>query len=101
MSDIKQVLEAVSTALGVIKTIADTPGLNVLPYVSVVSSAIGAIQAAAGVGINVIPYVQKLQATFAGGTPSQADIDDLQRQIEELESLVDAALPPKEPGEPD
>ena len=41
MADVKQILDAVDTALGYVKALADTPGVNALPYVSTISSVIG------------------------------------------------------------
>lgn len=97
---INDVLTAVDTALTVIKTIAETPGVNMLPYAGLVSSAITAIQAAERLSINIAPYVIALKDTFSGGVPSQADMDALDQKIALLNAEINAALPPAEPGEP-
>lgn len=97
--DIKGILDAVSTALGVIKGIADTPGVNLIPYVSTVSSAIGVIQLAVGQGKNVVDLVTSLKSTFAGGVPTQAQLDALDARIAAARAKLHAPLPAKEEGE--
>lgn len=102
MSDLKSVLDAIDTAMGVVKTVADLPGVNLVPYVSTISSAIGALHAAYTVGQNIMPYVDAIKDTFSGdGPPSQDKLDALDAKIAELEAKVQAPLPPKEDGEPD
>jgi len=49
----------------------------------------------------VLPYVTAIKDTFSGGVPTQAQLNDLDVKIMELEAMVDAPLPPKEDGEPD
>jgi len=100
-TSISDVLTAVDTALGVIKTVAETPGVNLLPYASVVSSAITAIQAAEKIGMDIAPYVIALKDTFSGGVPTQADMDALDAKIALLNAEIDADLPEKDPTEPD
>lgn len=99
MADLKQVLDAVNSALSVIKTVTNTPGVSAIPYVSTISAAISAIQAAESVGMNIVPYVTAISDTFSGGTPTQAALDALDAKIAELEAQVQAPLPPKEEGE--
>ena len=99
--NLTQVLDAVNAALSVIKTVANTPGVNMIPYVSTVSSAISVLQAAYSAGKNITPYVEAIANTFSGGVPTQAELDALDAQIAELEAQVDAPLPPKEDGEPE
>lgn len=102
MSTLKEVLDAVNTALGVIKTVAETPGINMIPYVNTISGAISALQTAYSVGQNIIPYVIAIKDTFSGeGLPSQDKLDALDAKIAELEAKVQAPLPPKEDGEED
>ena len=101
MTDIKQLLDTFNTVAGVIKTVAETPGVNMLPYASTVSSAISALQAGLNAGANILPYVTAIKDTFSGGVPSQEQLDALDAKIAELEALVDAPLPPAEPGEPE
>ena len=100
MTTINDVLSSVNTALGVIKTVAETPGVNLLPYASVVSSAISAIQTAEEIGINIAPYVMALKDTFSGGVPTQEEMDALDNKIALLNAEIDAPLPDPEPGEP-
>lgn len=101
MADLKQVLDAVNSALSMIKTIADTPGASVIPYVSTISSAISVIQAAEAAGENILPYVTAIKDTFTGTVPTQADLDALNAKIDELRAKVQAPLPPPEEGEED
>jgi hypothetical protein len=97
-----QVLDAINGALSVIKAVANTPGLNVIPYAATISSAISAIQAAESLGMNILPYITAIKDTFSpGNTPSAADVAALDAKIAELEIEVAAALPPKEDGELD
>lgn len=101
MADLKQVLDAVNSALSMIKTIADTPGADVIPYVSTISSAISVIQAAEAAGENILPYVTAIKDTFTGSVPTQADLDALDAKIDELRAKVQAPLPSPEEGEED
>lgn len=99
--DIKQLVETFNSVASVIKTVADTPGVNMIPYATTVSSAIGALQTAVNAGVNILPYVIAIKGTFDGGVPTQAQLDALDAEIARLEALVDAPLPPKEDGEPE
>ncbi len=101
MTDLSQVLTAINSALSVINTVANTPGINIIPYAATISSAISAIQTAESLAINIIPYVTAISDTFSGGVPTQAQLDALDAKIAELEALVQAPLPPKEEGEDD
>lgn len=103
MANLTQVLDAIDNALGVLKTIADTPGVSMIPYVGTVSGAIGALRTAYSVGKNITPYVTAIADTFKGdgSIPTQAQLDALDAKIAELEAKVDAPLPPAEPGEPE
>jgi len=97
----QQILDTVNSVLETLKTVANLPGVNMIPYVSTVSGAISAIQAAAAIGINIAPYLTALKDTFEGKVPTQAEMDALDAKIASLEALVDAPLPDKEAGEPD
>ena len=101
MADIIQILDAVNSALTVIKTVANTPGVSAIPYVATVSSAISALQTAYAVGKDITPYVLAIKDTFTGDVPTQAQLDALDAKIAELETLVDEPLPPAETGEPE
>lgn len=100
---LKDLLEAVDNAMVVVKQVADTPGINLIPYVSTVSSVIGATHAAYLAGKNIEPYVKALAGTFTGGgaVPTEAELAALNARIAVLEAKIDAPLPPKEEGEPD
>lgn len=98
---ITSVLSAVGTALNVIGGLAKTPGINLLPYVSTVSSVVDVAQAALTQGQNVASLVADLQSTFAGGVPTDAQLAALDARIATARAALDAPLPPAEPGEPD
>jgi hypothetical protein len=100
MATAQQILDTVNTVLNTLKTISNLPGVNMIPYVSTVSGAISAIQAAAAIGINIAPYLTALKDTFSGKTPTQDELDALDMKIVELEALVDEPLPDPEEGEP-
>lgn len=101
MADIKGILSAVGTALGVIKSLADTPGVNLIPYVSTVSSAISVAQLALSQGQNIATLVSDLESTFSGGVPTQDQLDTLDTRIAAARAKLHAPLPPKEDGEED
>lgn len=95
----KQAFNAVNTALGVIAGAGDIPGVNLIPYVSVVSSAAKAIKMGLNAAVNVAPYVEAVRETFADGLPTPEKLSALDAKIGELRALVNAPLPPREDGE--
>lgn len=97
----KNAFDAVETALGVISSAGSTPGINLIPYVGVVSSAAGTLKLALDTGVKVAPYVVALKNTFSGGLPTTAELAVLDAKIGELRAIVHAPLPPKEYGEED
>lgn len=99
--DFKSLLDTFANVAGVIKSVAETPGINLLPYVSTVSNAIGAIQVAVKLGQNVSEHITALNDTFANGIPSQDKLDALNARIALLRAKIHAPLPPKEEGEPE
>lgn len=101
--DLNQVLTTVNGVLTVLKTVADTPGINMIPYVAVASTAITALQAALNAGRNIAPYVQAIAGTFGDGSkvPTEEEVQALDLKIAELEADIQAPLPPAEEGEPD
>lgn len=102
MSSISSILEAIDKAMAVVKTIADTPGVNLIPYVSTLSGVIGTVHMAYTAGENIEPFIQALSDTFTKpGTPTPADMAALDAKIAALEAQIDAPLPPKEDGEPE
>lgn len=99
---LQQILDAVDNALTVVKTIADTPGVNLIPYVSTISSFIGVAQAITGAGRDVGPLIQKFTDTFSSGSaPTEADMAALDADIAAEEAKLQAPLPPPDAGEPD
>lgn len=101
MADWKQALSVISNALSVISAAGSTPGINLIPYVSTVAAAAGALNAALNAGVKIAPYVEAIKDTFAGGLPTEEKRTALDAKISELEAQLDAPLPPKEDGEPD
>lgn len=99
--DWKNAFNAVETALGVISSAGSTPGINLIPYVGVVSSAAGALKLALDTGVKVAPYVIALKNTFSGGLPTKDDLAALDAKIGELRAIVHAPLPAREDGEED
>jgi hypothetical protein len=99
--DIKGLLDAVGTALGVIKSAADLPGVNLIPYVSTVSSVIGVAQIAISQGQNIANLVTDLKDTFSGGLPTDAQLAALDARIAAARTKLHAPLPEKEEGEED
>lgn len=102
MSNLQNILSTLNTALGVLKTVTETPGINALPYVNTISSALRAIEIGVNAGANVLPYVEALAATFTQDkVPTEAELAALDAKIAELEAKVNAPLPEKEEGEDD
>ena len=101
--DLEKVVNTVDGVLTVLKTIADTPGVNLLPYAAVASSAIGALKLAISAGRDIAPYVEAIGSTFGDGStvPSEAEVAALDEKIIALEAAVQAPLPVPEEGEED
>jgi len=99
--DIHALLDAFGNVASVVKTIADTPGINMIPYASTVSSAVSAIQAGIRLGENVTTQINALRDTFANGVPTKAQLDALDARIETLRAKIHSPLPEKEEGEED
>lgn len=98
---IQSVLDAVGTALGVIKSLADTPGVNLLPYVNTVSSVIGVAQIALVQGKSIANLVADLKVTFDGGAPTLEQLAALDARIAAARAKLHAPLPDREEGEPE
>jgi hypothetical protein len=99
-TSLTSVLGALSTALGAIKTAADLPGVNLIPYVSTVSSFIGLAQLAISQGQNISNLVTDLKTTFAGGLPTDEQLAALDARIAVARTKLHAPLPSPEEGEP-
>lgn len=99
MNGFKGLLDAVVTALGVVQTAGNLPGVNLIPYVSTIASAAGVLQFAIEKGKNIASDIAAFKDTFANGLPSQEKLDELDTRIEALRVKVHAPLPPKEEGE--
>jgi hypothetical protein len=99
--DIKNLLDAVGTALGTIKAATDLPVVNLIPYVSTVSSVIDVAQLALSQGKNIANLVTDLKDTFSGGLPTDAQLAALDARIATARAKLHAPLPEKEEGEED
>lgn len=100
--DLKEVLGIVSTSLGVINKLGSAPGVNLIPYVSTVASAAGALSMLIDAGQEFEPLAMKLKNTFKTDAPlpTAEEIAALDADTEaELTKL--RTMPPKEDGEPD
>ena|SRR6478672_10196116 len=93
-------LSALDTALGAIKTATDLPGVNLIPYVSTVSSVVSLAQLALSQRQNITNLVTDLQETFAGGLPTTAQLAALDARIAAARGKLHAPLPAPEEGEP-
>lgn len=102
-AELDKVLTTVDGVLTVLQTIANTPGVSMIPYVAVASSAISALKLAVSAGRNVAPYVEAIAGTFGDGSrvPTEEEVAALDLKIAELEADVQKPLPPAEEGEPD
>lgn len=102
MDDLQKLIEAINAGLRVVKQVAELPGVNVIPYATTLSSAIGAVQMAVEAGKEIMPYVTAIKDTFSGDTPpTQEQLDALDAKIAALRTDLHAPLPPKEAGEED
>ncbi len=102
MTDLQALFSAINTGLNTLKTVANIPGVKMIPYVSTIAGGIEILQLAFDAGQNILPYVTAFKETFeGGGEVSQDKLDALDAKIAELEEKLDAPLPPLEPGEPE
>ena len=101
--DWDKILTTTTNVLDVLQTIASTPGINMIPYVSVAAGAITALNAAVKAGRDAKPYLDAIVGTFGEGgkVPTLAEVAALDDKIAELEAEVQAPLPPPEEGEDD
>lgn len=99
--DWKSAFEVINKALAVVAGAGDIPGVNLIPYVGVISSAAKAIQMGVNVGVKVAPYISAINDTFANGLPTPEKLAALDVKINELHALVQAELPPREEDEPE
>ena len=103
MADINQVLTTVNDVLTTIKTVAQMPGVNMLPYANTAAGAIELLQLAIQAGQNITPYVNAIKGTFGSGgkVPTEAELAALDNKIAQLRAELHAGLPEKDPDEPD
>ena len=101
--DWDKILTTTSNVLDVLQMIATTPGVNMIPYVSVAAGAITALNAAVKAGRDAKPYLDAIVGTFGEGgkVPTEEEIKALDDKIAALEAEVQKPLPPVEEGEPE
>ncbi len=99
----QKIISTIDGVLSVIKTIADTPGINMLPYVNTVSGAIGLAQVALDAGQDVLPIFDKLRETFGDGAkvPTLEELAALDADIAAMHARIQSPPPAAEEGEPD
>lgn len=106
--NIQSILDTINQGLGVVKSVASIPGVNLIPYASTLSSAIGVIQLLLKAGQNVGPFLQNIKDTFSTPVTSAEDVAALDvkvaalnQRIADLRAKLHAPLPPAEEGEPE
>lgn len=101
--DWDKILTTTSSVLDVLAMIANTPGVNMIPYANVAAGAITALNAAVKAGRDAKPYLDAIVGTFGDGkkVPTSEEIHALDLKIIELEAEVQKPLPPAEEGEPE
>ena len=101
MADIAQIFEATNAGLTYIRTIAETPGVRSIPYVSNVADAIAALQLAYKLGVDISKEVVAFKETFSSGEPSPEQVAALDAEIATLRAKLHAPIPPREDDEPE
>lgn len=99
MSDYKQLLDAVETALNAIETVTDLPLVDLIPYVSTVSKVVKYASIAVSAGGKVLPYAEALAESFSGGLPSEEKRAALDAKIEAMHAEIQNFKPVAEAGE--
>lgn len=100
--DIKEVLGIVSTSLGVVQQLGSVPGVNLIPYVNVVTSVAGALNMLVKAGQNFEPLATKLRDTFRPDAPPPTDADLVALEADtEAELAKLRAMPERDPDEPE
>lgn len=98
--DWKSLLDTVTQALNTVQTIGNTPGVNLIPYVSTIASAAGVIKFGIEAGANVVDDIAAFRATF-DHPPTPEELAALNARIAGLRTKLHAPMPPKEAGEPE
>ena len=74
--DWDKILNTTSSVLDVLQTVASTPGINMIPYVSVAAGAITALNAAVKAGRDAKPYLDAIVSTFGDGKKVPTRVGD-------------------------
>lgn len=99
MSGFKPVLDAAETALKVIETAGNIPGVDLIPYVGTVLKFVGYAKKAIDVGKSIEPDVTDFIDTFSGGMPSEEKRAALDARIATSHAKIQAFRPVAEEGE--
>jgi hypothetical protein len=99
--DWKKAFDVINMALTTVAGAGDIPGVNLIPYVSVVASAAKALQMGINAGIKVEPYIAAIYDTFKNGMPTPEAVAALDIKVNELHAAVQETLPPREDDEPE
>ena len=97
----KPILDAAETALNVIQTAGNIPGVDLIPYVGTVLKFVGYAKKAVSVGQRIEPDVEDFVSTFSGGLPSEEKRAELDARIEANHAKIQAFTPVAEEGEED
>lgn len=101
MSDFKSVLSAVETALSVIETAGNIPGVDLIPYVGTVLKFAGYAKKGLELGKVIAPDVVDFIDTFSNGLPSEEKRAALDARMASNHAKIQGFNPVAEPGEPE
>lgn len=101
MLDFKPIINAAETALNVIVSAGNIPGVDLIPYVGTVLKFVGYAKKAIEVGKAVEPDVADFLDTFSGGLPSEEKRAALDARISANHAKIQAFNPVAEEGEED
>lgn len=95
----KSVLDAAETALGVIESAGNIPGVDLIPYVGTVLKFVGYAKKGIEVGKAIAPDVADFVDTFSGGLPSPEKRAALDARIASNHAKIQGFTPVAEAGE--
>lgn len=103
LPDFATIMNSVDTALGVVQKFASVPGVNLIPYVSTISSVVSVGHALIAAGKEGVSLFQNMKTTFAAtdGLPTDEAMAALDAQIATARAKLHAPMPPREDGEPE
>ena len=100
--DFKDVIGIISDGLEAAEKFGNRPLVSSIPYVSEVTSVVGAINELIQAGQEFEPLVLRLQATFKKDAPPPTDDEVAALRADTAAELAKlGAMPPREDGEPE